>query len=93
MMIKVESENKCPFKGCEYLRWKEKRLCRKHLKLQKEKMAEYRVARKKKKLCARCSNPARKLANGKPSTLCQACRDHVRDLERAIVAKRRFSTS
>jgi len=60
-----------------------KRLCKLHLDHQREKMAEYRADRKKKGLCARCNNSARRLPNGKVSTLCEICREHVRELERA----------
>jgi hypothetical protein len=58
-----------------------KRLCLEHLVHQRIKMAEYRVTRKKKGLCSRCGNKARKMPGGSYSFLCQGCRDHVRELE------------
>lgn len=57
------------------------RLCKHHLEQQRIKMAEYRANRKKKALCSRCPNKARRLPDGKPSTLCEQCRSHVRALE------------
>ena len=73
----------CAF-GCGQVVYKGKRLCERHLKHQREKMAEYRIERKKKGLCSRCENPARDLPDGTASTLCDECRTHVRELERGI---------
>jgi hypothetical protein len=71
----------CAFK-CGRVVHEGRRLCKQHLKHQREKMAEYRAERKRKGLCSRCSNPARKLRRGGVSTLCEKCRAHVRELER-----------
>lgn len=71
----------CAF-NCGRPTYRRKRLCEHHLEHQRVKMAEYRAKRKKSGLCSRCPNPARVMPNGKPSTLCQSCREHVRDLER-----------
>jgi len=78
---KKKSEKLCAF-GCGDPVHEGKRLCKKHLEHQRVKMAEYRAKRKKKGLCSRCENPARRLTSGKASTLCEDCRSHVRDLER-----------
>jgi len=58
-----------------------RRLCREHLEHQRQKMAQYRAERKRMMLCSRCPNPARLLADGTASTLCDACRAHVRAIE------------
>jgi len=73
----------CAF-GCGEVVHDGKRLCKRHLDHQRKKMAQYRAGRKKQGLCSRCPNPARLLPNGKPSTLCDDCRTHVRELERDI---------
>lgn len=78
---KKSGDKLCAF-GCGNPVSDGKRLCKRHLKHQRIKMAEYRAKRKKQGLCSRCDNPARLLPNGKASTLCEDCRDHVRDLER-----------
>jgi len=57
------------------------KLCEFHLMEQKLKMADYRRKRKQKGLCSRCPNTARTMRDGRPSTLCDECRTHVRDLE------------
>jgi len=76
----------CAF-GCGRVVHKGKRLCKHHLEHQRKKMAEYRAGRKKKGLCSRCGNKARKKKDGTPSTLCEDCRSHVRELERAARAE------
>lgn len=75
-----DSGKVCAF-GCGVAVKDGKRLCPTHLEHQRVKMAEYRKDRKKKGLCSRCKNKARLLQNGKPSTLCDPCRAHVRVLE------------
>lgn len=70
----------CAF-GCGRSVHDGRRLCKEHLEHQRVKMADYRVERKKLGLCSRCPNTARTLRDGKPSTLCDDCRDHVRELE------------
>lgn len=57
------------------------KLCEYHLMEQRLKMADYRAKRKTKGLCSRCPNTARVMRDGNPSTLCDDCRTHVRDLE------------
>ena len=69
----------------------ERRLCEEHLTHQRTKMAEYRQKRKKKGLCARCPNKARTMHDGSASTLCQDCREHVRDLERQRKSRKKGS--
>lgn len=58
-----------------------RKFCTQHLEKMKLAMRAFRAKRKELGLCARCSNPARRLPNGKPSTLCEECRAHVRQLE------------
>lgn len=79
----MTQEKLCAF-GCGRVVHEGKRLCKKHLEHQRQMMAAYRADRKKKGLCSRCSKPARLLPDGKPSTLCEDCRTHVRELERNI---------
>ena len=75
-----KNQKLCAF-GCGKAVHNGKRLCKGHLEHQRVKMAQYRVGRKKLGLCSRCPNTARIMPNGKPSTLCDACRTHVRELE------------
>jgi hypothetical protein len=70
----------CAF-GCGIAVHEGRRLCKYHLEQQKLKMATYRANRKKLGLCSRCPNTARLMPDGKPSTLCDACRKHVREME------------
>lgn len=75
------TDKSCAF-GCGKAVHNGKRLCKGHLEHQRIKMAQYRAGRKKLGLCSRCPNTARTMPNGKPSTLCEDCRIHVRELER-----------
>ena len=72
---------------CGRLTSQGKRLCKVHLEHQREKMAEYRLLRKKSGLCSRCGNPARIMSDGTPSTLCDRCRTRVRTLEQLESSK------
>lgn len=80
-MTKRRRKKLCAF-GCGELAHKGRRLCVGHLEQQRVKMAEYRASRKEKGLCSRCPNQARIMPDGRPSTLCQTCREYVRDSER-----------
>lgn len=82
-MTQTIAKGKCAFRCGEPVH-EGKRLCAKHLEHQRLKMAEYRQKRKSQGLCSRCDKPARKLKNGQVSTLCNPCREHVRDLERSL---------
>ena len=77
----------CAF-GCGRSAKKGRRLCVEHLEHQRLKMAAFRVERKKKGLCSRCSNKARRLPNGKASTICDVCRARTRKLEAKNKLKR-----
>ena len=85
-MTQTIAKGKCAFRCGEPVH-DGKRLCAKHLEHQRLKMADYRQKRKQRGLCSRCDNPARKLKNGQVSTLCESCRDHVRELERTAREK------
>lgn len=82
-----KQQNLCVFRCGQPVDENSKRLCTYHLEHQRLKMAAYRIARKKKRLCSRCGNTARILPNGKASTLCEDCRAHVRKWEKKIRAR------
>ena len=84
-MTKIETKS-CAF-NCGRPAHQGKRLCKSHLEHQRNKMAEYRVKRKEAGLCSRCPNPARTMADGSASTLCERCRARVRTLEQLESSK------
>ena len=79
----MKTDTDCAF-GCGKKKSQGKRLCEAHLKSEREKLRNYRAARRAEGKCWRCSKPARP-----GGMLCEPHRQEVRENERALRAKKK----